>query len=130
MHHLFPSMMMVDGTHFYLLSDVAIATRHHRDVLPVPWLLLVQNFSDEKLHGTTEVCLTQAILLDWYILRIGWFREVLVNNQLPGSFVLALEHILELHEGVSIVKVDLLGPFFKLRDCFVNSKLDTKFSTV
>jgi hypothetical protein len=69
-------------------------------------------------------------LLDWYILWIGWFREVLVNNLLPGSFVLALEQILELHEGVSIVKVDLLGPFFKLRDCFVISELDTKFSTV
>ncbi len=55
---------------------------------------------------------------------------MLVNNLLPGSFVLALEQILELHEGVSIVKVDLLGPFFKLRDCFVISELDTKFSTV
>ncbi len=53
-----------------------------------------------------------------------------MNNMLPGSFVLALEHILELHKGVSIVEVDLLGPFFKLRDCFVDSKLDTKFSTV
>ncbi len=53
-----------------------------------------------------------------------------MNNLLPDSFVLALEHILELHKGVSIVKVDLLSPFFKLRDCFVNSKLNAKFSTV
>jgi hypothetical protein len=53
-----------------------------------------------------------------------------MNDLLPGSFVLALEHIFELHKSVSIVKVELLGPFFKLRDCFVNSKLNTEFSTV
>ncbi len=53
-----------------------------------------------------------------------------MNGLLPGSFVLALEHILDLHKGVSIVKVDLLGPFFKLRDRFVYSKLDTQFLTV
>jgi hypothetical protein len=55
---------------------------------------------------------------------------VLVNNLLPGSFVLALEHILELHEGVSIAEVDLLGPLFKLRDCFFDCKLNAKISTV
>ncbi len=115
-------MKMVEGNCLDLLSDIVIATKHHVDVLPVRRLLLVQNFRNEKLHSTTEVCLTQAILLDWYILRIGWFQEVLMNNLLPGSFVLALEHILELHEGVSIVKVDLLGPFFKLRDHFIDSK--------
>jgi hypothetical protein len=89
-------MKMADGTCLDLLLDAVIATGHHIDVLPVLRLLLVQNFSDEKLHGTTEVCLTQAILLDWYILWIGWFWEVLMNNLLPGSFVLALERILEL----------------------------------
>ncbi len=57
-HHLFPLMKMVDGICLDLLSDVAIATRHHMDVLPVPWLLLGQNFSDEKLHNMMEVCLT------------------------------------------------------------------------
>ncbi len=129
MHHLFPSMKLVKGTHLNLLLDIVITTRQHVEVLPVPRLLLMQNFSNEKLHSRTEVCFTRAILLDWYILRIGQFREVLVNDLLPGSFVLALEHILELHEEVGIVKVDLLGPFFKLRDCFVDSKLDTKFST-
>jgi hypothetical protein len=123
-------MKMVEGTCLDLLLDVVIATGHHVDVLPVPWLLLVQNFNSEKLHITMEVCLTQAILLDWYVLRIGRFWKVLMNNLLPGSFVLALEHILELNEGVSIVKVDLLGPFFKLRDCFVDSKLASKFFSV
>ncbi len=31
---------------------------------------------------------------------------------------------------MSVVKVDLLGPLFKLRDRFVHGKLDTKFSAV
>ncbi len=121
---------MVKRNHLDFLLDIVIATGHHVDVLLVPRLLHVQNFSNEKLHSTTEVCLTQAILLDWDILWIGWFQEVLMNNLLPGSFVLALEHILKLHEGVSIVKVDLFGLFFKLQDCFVDSKLNTKFFTV
>jgi hypothetical protein len=57
-HHLFPSMKMVDGTCLDLLLDVVIAIGHHIDVLPIPWLLLVQNFGNEKLHNMTEVCLT------------------------------------------------------------------------
>ena len=58
MHHLFLSMKMVDGTRLDLLLDIVIATGHHIDVLPVLRLLFVQNFSDEKLHSMTEVCLT------------------------------------------------------------------------
>jgi hypothetical protein len=81
----FPMMKMIDGTHLNLLFDVVITTGHHIDVLPAPWLLLEQKFNNEKLHGAMEVCLTQAILLDWYILRISWFQEVLVHDLLPGS---------------------------------------------
>ncbi len=64
MHHLFPLMKMIKGTCLDLLSDVVIANKYHVDVLLVPWLLLMQNFSNEKLHSTMEVCLTRAILLD------------------------------------------------------------------
>ncbi len=55
---------------------------------------------------------------------------MLIHDLLAGSFVLALEHILELHEGVAIVDIDLLGPFFELGDHFVNSKVNAKFSIV
>ncbi len=55
---------------------------------------------------------------------------MLVHNLLLGSFVLVLEHILELHKGVRVVEIDLLGPFFELRDLLVNRKLDAKFSTI
>ncbi len=51
-------MKMVEGTRLDLLLDVVIATGYHVDVLLVLRLLLVQNISNEKLHGTTEVCLT------------------------------------------------------------------------
>ncbi len=53
-----------------------------------------------------------------------------MNNLLPGSFLLPLEHVLKLHNGVSTVKIDLLGPLFKPRDCFVNIKFDAEFATV
>ncbi len=78
----------------------------------------------------TEVYLAWAILLGGYILRVGWLREVLMHDLLPGSLVLTLEHILELHKGVGIVKIDLLGLFFELGDYFVDNELDAKFSTV
>jgi hypothetical protein len=84
------------------------------------------SFDDKKLHSTMEVCLAGAILLGGYILRVGRLREVLVQYLLPGCFV----HILELHKGVGIVEIDLLGPFFELDDRIVNSKLNAKFSTV
>ena len=63
-------MKMVNGTRLDLLLDIVITTGHHIDVLPVPWQLLMQNFSNEKLHNTMEVRLTRAILLDWYILQL------------------------------------------------------------
>ncbi len=49
-----------------------------------------------------------------YHLQVGQLREVLVHDLLPGSFLLVLEHILELYKGVREVKIDLFGPFFKL----------------
>ena len=49
---------------------------------------------------------------------------------LPGSFILALEHVLELHEGVSPVEVDFPSPTVEIGDCLVNGELDTEFATV
>jgi hypothetical protein len=120
----------IDGSHLDLFLDIVVATGHHVDVLPVLWLCLVKSFDDKKLHSTTKVLLAQVILLDGYILRVGWLREVLVHLLLPGSFVLALEHILKLHKRVREVEIDLLGPLFKVRDCFVGCDSYTKFSTI
>jgi hypothetical protein len=69
-------------------------------------------------------------LLGGYILRVGQLREVLVHNLLPGSLVLALEHILKLHKGVREVEIDFLGPFFKVGDQFVDCEVNAKFSTI
>ena len=62
--------------------------------------------------------------------RIDWFWKELVYNLLPGSFILALEHIIELREGVSPVEVDFPGPTVEIGDRLVNGELDTKFATV
>ncbi len=53
-----------------------------------------------------------------------------MNNLLPGSFVLAQEHILELHKEVRVVEIDLLGLFFEHRDHFVDQQLDAEFFTI
>jgi hypothetical protein len=55
---------------------------------------------------------------------------VLAHDLLQGSFVLALEHILKLHKGVREVKIDLLGPFFEVGDCFIDRELNAKVSTI
>jgi hypothetical protein len=123
-------MEMIYGAHLDHFLDVVVATGHHVDVLPVLWLWLLESFDDEKLHGTTKVLLRRAVLLGGYILRVGWLQEVLVHDLLPGSLVLALEHILKLHKGVREVEIDLLGLFFKVGDCSVNHELNTKFSTI
>ncbi len=60
----------------------------------------------------------------------GWLRDVVMNNLLPGSFVLSLEHVLKLHKGVRITEIDFVGPLFELGDSFVDGEFDTKFSTV
>jgi hypothetical protein len=117
-------MKMINEACLDLFSDVVVATGHHIDVLPVLWLWLVESFDDEKLHGT------MTMLLGGYVLQVGRLREVLLHNLLQGSLVLALEHILKLHERVQEVKIDLLGPFFKVRDLFVDPELNAKFSTI
>ena len=53
-----------------------------------------------------------------------------MHNLLPDSLALALEHILKFHKGVGEVQIDLLGPFFKVGDCFVDRELNAKFSTI
>jgi hypothetical protein len=62
--------------------------------------------------------------------RIDRFWKELVYDLLPGSFILALEHILELLEGVNPVEVDFPGPFVEIGDRFVDGELDTEFATV
>ncbi len=56
--------------------------------------------------------------------------EILVENLLPGSLVLQLTYVLELHKGVSPVEVYFFGPQLKLRDGFIDGEIDTKFYTV
>jgi hypothetical protein len=53
-----------------------------------------------------------------------------MENLLPGSLVLPLKYILELHKGVSPVEVNFFRSHLKLRDGFIDGELDTEFSTV
>ncbi len=50
-----------------------------------------------------------------------------MDDLLPGSFVLTLEHVLELQKGVSPVKMDFL---VKLGNGLVACNLNAKFATV
>jgi hypothetical protein len=55
---------------------------------------------------------------------------MVMNNLLPGSLALALEEIFKLKEGVSPIKIDLLGSLFEVGDGPVKGKFNTKFTSV
>ena len=86
--------------HHRFLEDV-ISSRLKIDVLPISRLLLVQRLLKKEQDRLTKVLVRVAILIarDWPR-RVNRLREVLVERLLPGSPVLSLEHILELHKGV------------------------------
>ena len=95
---------------FQQLLDVVVTTRRHVDILAVPGLLLVNSFLKKKLNRTTEVLLARSILLGGYNHQIDWPHKVVMDNLFPNCFVLALENIFKLHEGVNPIKMNFLAP--------------------
>ncbi len=73
----------------------------HVDILPISRLFLIQHLLNEELDCSMEVFFQAAILRGryWYH-HIDRLWEVLMKHLIPGCFVMALEHILELHKGV------------------------------
>ena len=53
--HLLPLMEMVNGLRRQCLGDVVVAAGSKIDVLPVPGLLFVKSFLEEKLNLTTKI---------------------------------------------------------------------------
>jgi hypothetical protein len=78
-----------------------------------------------------EVFFQAAILRGryWYH-HIDRLWEVLMKHLIPGCFVMALEHILELHKGVWPVKVTFFSSLVELGDHFVDGKFNTILSVV
>ena len=123
-------MQMVNGLRGQHRLDIVVAARCHVNPLAISGLILVQGFSEKKRDCAAKVLFAQTILLGGDVQRIDRFWEELVYNLLPGSFILALEHVLELCEGVSPVEVDFPGSTVEIRDRFVEGELDTEFATV
>ncbi len=100
-NHLFESSKMFDWRlHHRLLEDM-VSTRLHVDILPISRLFPVQCSLNEELDCLMEVFFWAAILCGryWHH-RIDRLWEALMKHLFPGCFVMALEHILELHKGV------------------------------
>jgi hypothetical protein len=55
---------------------------------------------------------------------------MLVVRLLPGSPVLALEHIFELHEGVDPSEVAFFCTFIELRDRLIDGEFDAVFAVI
>ncbi len=58
------------------------------------------------------------------------FLVELVNDLLPGSFVLTLEHVLKFQKGVSPVKMDLCGSLVEVGNGLINCKLNAEFTAI
>jgi hypothetical protein len=123
-------MRVINGLRGQCLLDVVVAARCHVDSLAISGLILVQGFSKKKHDCMAKVLFTRTILLGGDVRRINRFWKELMYDLLPGSFILALEHVLELCEGVSPVEADFHGPIVEIGNRLANGKLGTKFATV
>jgi hypothetical protein len=110
--------------------DSVIAAWHHIDPLAVARLLLVQGMLEKELNRVLKAVCRGAIVLRRRFLRIGWFREVVLQNLLPVAQQAALEHVAKLGEALDIVQVDPFGPTDEIRDDSVESKLDSKAARI
>ncbi len=101
LNHLFELSKMFDWRlHHQLLEDM-VSAGLHVDILPISWLFLVERSLNEELDCSREVFFQAAILRGQYWHRcIDRLWEVLVKHLFSGCFVMALEHILELHKRV------------------------------
>jgi hypothetical protein len=102
--HLLPSIMMINGFLHQQLFDIVVAARHHIDILVIPGIFLVKSLLNGKLDHMTEILFALAVLLCRHYCQIDWLGKVVVGGLLPGRFVLAFEHILELLEGYSPIE--------------------------
>ncbi len=79
LQHLFEPMEMVQRRDKEILTNSVIATWTDIDPLAVALLFLVQGMLDDELNCVFEAVSHGAIVL----LRIGLFREVILQNLLP-----------------------------------------------
>jgi hypothetical protein len=86
--------------HHRLLEDI-VSAGLHVNILPISKLFLVQHSLNEELNCLMEAFFQATILHSWsWHHCIDRLWEVLMKHLFPGCFVIALEHILELHKGV------------------------------
>jgi hypothetical protein len=104
-NHLFELLKMIDWRlHYWLLEDM-VSAGQHVNILPISRLFLVQRSLNEELNE--ELNCSMEVFFQATILRSRYWHhhidrlwEVLMKHLFLGCFVMALEHILELHKGV------------------------------
>ena len=98
MEHLFKTACVVARRRQQILPDLVIPTWGQIDVLDVSGHLTIKDCADEEAHGAME---TLFVFFD----DGGLIGEVVFQDLLPGSFVAALENILELGESLLPVPI-------------------------
>jgi hypothetical protein len=116
--------------HHRLLEDI-ISSRLQVDVLSISRLLFLQRPLKKERDRLMKVFDRVTILIarNWPR-RVNGLRKMLVEHLLPRSPVLALQHILELREGVDPGEFTFLRPLVKLEDRPIDSELDGVTSAV
>jgi hypothetical protein len=103
--HLLKTARVVARRRQQVLPDLVVPARGQIDVLDILGHLTIEDGAGEEAHGAME---TLFVFFD----DGGLVGEVVFQDLLPGSFVTALENILEL--GGSLVPVPV-----QLRSCLV-----------
>jgi hypothetical protein len=82
-------MQMVDGLCDQRFLYILVTSRGQVDALVVPGFLFVENFCDKKHDCMAEILFAQTVLFSGNHHSINRVWIELVQNLLPGSFVLS-----------------------------------------
>jgi hypothetical protein len=114
---------MVARRHQQVLPDLVVPARGQIDVLDISGHLTIKDCADEEAHGAME---TLFVFFD----DGGLVGEVVFQDLSPGSFVDALENILELGESLLPVPVQPSSCLDKIWKSLLVKELHHKGSAV
>jgi hypothetical protein len=123
--HLLETACVVAQRRQQVLSDLVVPARGQIDILDVSGRLTIKNSADKNAHGSIKAGFVVLGFDDGAL--VG---EVVSHHLPPGSFVAALENILELGESLVPVSIQLSSCLDEIWESLLIEELHPKGSAV